>query len=198
MTTSARPYHHGDLRRRLLETAETVLEREGAAALSLRELARTLEVSHNAPYRHFPTRDALLAAIAEAGYRDLAERLASAGTGLPTREATMARGLAYIGFALERRAVFRLMFTADIESPAHPGLRDSAHDSLQTASGQIAAAFGDDALGDATLSAWAFVHGLAAILLDGQVPTALREGRSDLEVAKGVIGTMMHALSGHA
>ena len=60
-------YHHGDLRAALLQAAGEILEKEGLEALSLREAARRAGVSHNAPYRHFPDRDSLLAALVAQG-----------------------------------------------------------------------------------------------------------------------------------
>ena len=73
---------------------EEVLAERGIAALSLREVARRLGVSHNAPFKHFASREALLAAMAEQGFEDLAARLAGAMTGAP-REAMTGRALAY-------------------------------------------------------------------------------------------------------
>src|SRR5690349_3579164 len=95
-------YHHGDLRPALLKAAGRVLEKEGPAALSLRELARRAGVSHNAPYRHFADREALLAALAADGFRMLGEVLGVASS--------RHRGEAYVRFALEHPQLFRLMF----------------------------------------------------------------------------------------
>ena len=66
---SSRPYHHGNLREALLVQAMTTLREGGVEALSLRELARAVGVSHAAPRRHFPDRQALLDALAERGLR---------------------------------------------------------------------------------------------------------------------------------
>jgi AcrR family transcriptional regulator len=74
------PYHHGNLRDALIDAALVVIREQGAGAVSLRALARDLGVSHAAPARHFPTRDALFAAIAERGYRNLAARVAEVRT----------------------------------------------------------------------------------------------------------------------
>src|SRR5688572_33107199 len=101
MSTSA-AYHHGDLRAVLLRTAGEMLEKEGLGALSLREVARRSGVSHNAPYRHFPDRDSLLAALAAEGFREFGDALAKR----PRQE----MGEAYVEFALEHPQRFRLMF----------------------------------------------------------------------------------------
>src|SRR5258706_6042474 len=109
MSTSARKksaYHHGDLRAALLRSAADLLEDQGPGGVLLREVARREGVSHNAPYRHFPDRDALLVALATEGFAILAERLkASAGK---------EDAVAYVRFALEHPHRFRLMFGGQI------------------------------------------------------------------------------------
>jgi AcrR family transcriptional regulator len=192
MATS-KPYHHGDLRRQLIAVGEDVLAERGLAGLSLREAARRLGVSHNAPFKHFASREALLAAIAEQGFEELAARLSAAMVGDP-REAMTARALAYVTFALERPAVFRLMFGGQVDASQHPSLAERAEASLRGVTGHIAQAFGDEALDAATLSAWAFVHGLAHLLLDGQIPEALRKGRSNQDLAEAIVAAMAHGL----
>src|SRR6478736_9746442 len=66
-----RPYHHGDLRNALLDSARSILEKQGLEALSLRAVARKAGVSHAAPYRHFPNHEALLAELATEGFAEL-------------------------------------------------------------------------------------------------------------------------------
>ncbi len=73
----AQPYHHGDLRRALVAAARALLEESGPEALSLRDVARRVGVSHNAPYRHFPTKQALLAAVAAEEFAALSARMAA-------------------------------------------------------------------------------------------------------------------------
>lgn len=195
MTTSeSKPYHHGDLRRQLIAVGEEVLAERGLAGLSLREVARRLGVSHNAPFKHFASREALLAAIAEEGFAEIAQRLQSAMLADAGPAGIIERGVAYVTFALERPAVFRLMFDGQLDPAEHPRLAEAAAASLGGMTRRIGEAFGDDeALGDATLSAWAFSHGLACLLLDGQIPPALRAGRSDVEIARAVTEAIAHA-----
>ncbi|MFD3688809.1 TetR/AcrR family transcriptional regulator [Nocardiopsis sp. NPDC058631] len=112
--TEQRPYHHGNLRAALLDAAEHVLRESGADELSLRDLAREVGVSHAAPRRHFPDRQALLDALAESGFAqlDTALRTALAGVGedFPSRvKATMT---AYTRFATENAALLELMYTS--------------------------------------------------------------------------------------
>jgi AcrR family transcriptional regulator len=109
-----RPYHHGQLREALLEQAERTVRERGAQALSLRELAREVGVSHGAPRRHFPDRQALLDAVAEAGFDRLGAELraavADAGEAFEPRLRATAK--AYVHFATEDAAVLELMFAS--------------------------------------------------------------------------------------
>src|SRR5258705_8258338 len=102
-----RPYHHGNLRRALLEQAERTLRERGVQALSLRELAREVGVSHGAPRRHFPDRQSLLDALAQAGFErlgaELREAVAAAGEEFEPRLRAIAA--AYIRFAIEDAAL---------------------------------------------------------------------------------------------
>lgn len=158
MSTST--YHHRDLRPALLRTAARLLEKEGAAGLSLRELARRAGVSHNAPYRHFPDREALLAALAAEGFGRLGEALAQASG--------RAMGEAYVRFALEHPQLFRLMFGGHVAFARHRALAEAAGRPYQA----LIEAFRDQpSIADpekAAAAAWSLVHGLAHLLLDGQ------------------------------
>lgn len=106
-------YHHGNLRPTLLAAAERSLRQHGAEQLSLRELAREAGVSHAAPRRHFPDRQALLDALAEAGFArldaELRAALAAAGDDFGPRLHAVAA--AYLRFATEDAALLELMFT---------------------------------------------------------------------------------------
>ncbi|WP_135469998.1 TetR/AcrR family transcriptional regulator [Crenalkalicoccus roseus] len=169
---AAAPYHHGDLRRALLAIAEQRLARDGPAALSLREIARAAGVSHNAPYRHFPDREALLAALAAEGFRRLAAALAEAAAGAPPGERLRATGRAYLGFARDHRALYLLMFGPGLDKGAHPPLREAARAALDVLHAAVAAAGlppGARAR-HAAIGAWALVHGLAHLIADGQIP----------------------------
>ena len=165
MSTSDEPgrgFHHGDLRRVLVETATEMVEEGGPGAVSLREVARRAEVSHNAPYRHFPTREALLASVAEQGFALLGDELQKAGeTG-----GLASMGTAYLEFARGRIGLFRLMFGGEINLSEHPQARETA----QEAFGRLSTAVPGDA--DARyrrVGAWALVHGLAWLLIEHQL-----------------------------
>ena len=107
-----RPYHHGALREALLEQAERTVRERGADALSLRELARDVGVSHGAPRRHFPDRQALLDAVAEAGFDRLGAELRAAadGAGEEFEPRLRATAAAYVRFATRDPALLDLMF----------------------------------------------------------------------------------------
>src|SRR5579864_3662327 len=108
-----RPYHHGHLREALLQGAVRAIAELGPAAFTLREVARRAGVSHNAPYRHFRDKEALLAAVANEGYRELtAAMLAAAGRQVRGVDRLKHAGLAYIEFALRRPEHFTVMFDA--------------------------------------------------------------------------------------
>ncbi len=173
---TASAYHHGDLRRGLLDAAESLLERDGGpAALSLREVARAAGVSHNAPYRHFADREALLAALAAEGFSRLAAALkAAAASSPPTR--ALAAGRAYLRFARTHRALYLLMFGPDIRKCAHPALAAAARaafaawQSGRTGGGESARHVRHEAVGG-----WALAHGLAHLIVDGQLADDLAE-----------------------
>lgn len=164
-------YHHGDLRATLLATAMQMLE-EGEA-FSLRAVARRAGVSPTAPYRHFPDRAALESALAAEGFRDLKADLLR-GRNLPSSAAELAEfGVAYVGFALRRPALFRLMFGNPCDDTNDERVRATTelHELLAVA---LAKVFPNaDAISLATAS-WSLAHGLAFLHLDGKLATTPR------------------------
>src|SRR5262249_4551094 len=111
-----RPYHHGDLRQALVRAALEILSEAGVGGLSLRAAARRARVSAMAPYRHFADKEALLAAVAEYGLRELAAQLIAApATAADPRAGSAALGVAYVLFACDQPSLFKLMFVPMIE-----------------------------------------------------------------------------------
>src|SRR5262245_23167774 len=116
-------YHHGNLKEALLTAGGELLEKQGIAALSLRETARLAGVSHAAPYRHFPDKDTLLAALAAEGFELLRQSLAA--------RAAREWGEGYVMFALAHPHRFRLMFGGQLRFDDYPELRRSAEQGYQ-------------------------------------------------------------------
>lgn len=136
-----RPYHHGHLRDTLLAEAERTLREQGVDQLSLRDLARQAGVSHAAPRRHFADRQALLGALAAAGFARLADEVAAAvaAAGPDFRARLRATGAAYVRFATEDTALMELMFAA--KSACAAG--DPAAGELVAAAGRLFTTVGE-------------------------------------------------------
>jgi AcrR family transcriptional regulator len=166
-----RTYHHGDLRRKLLDTATAMLERDGPDELSLRAAARRAGVSHNAPYRHFADRDALLAAIAADGFRALAQALHQASD-------SRAMGEAYIAFALARPRLFALMFGTSLKRANHPDLAAAMDEAFAPLAQSVGTTTSDDPR-PRIIAAWAVVHGLAHLLIDDRLGPNLKTAAPD-------------------
>ena len=170
-----RGYHHGDLRAALIDEGLRLLAIRNADAMSLREVARGVGVSATSVYRHFPDKDALMAALAVEGLKMLgaAQRVASAAAG-DADAGFAASGRAYIRFALANPALFRLVFTTPALKHADtPVLSDSEAGALLLAN---AARIADEGGGEAqvrAIQAWGMVHGIAMLMLDGQIPAEM-------------------------
>lgn len=114
-------YHHGDLRQALIDAALAKVDQVGPDAISLAALAKTLGVSQAAPYRHFPDRDALLAAVAAQGFKAFTAALTAAAAASSRRSALSRMGHAYVAFGLARPGLYRLMFASHILARAAAG-----------------------------------------------------------------------------
>ena len=169
----ARPYHHGDLPRALLDAAVEAIAEVGPAAVSLRDLARRTGVSHAAPAHHFGDKAGLLTAVATDGFRRLATTLRE------TYQATgsfLEVGVAYVRFAVTHRAHFEVMFRPELYRTDDPELvraRDAAKTLLYPPAAE--AANSPDGRDDvrAGVAAWSLVHGLATLWLNHNLPPQL-------------------------
>ena len=171
-----RPYHHGNLRRALLDEALATIRSDGVNALTLREIGARLGVSRTALYRHFADKRALLTAVATEGFRMLREQLLAAWEEAGHDRAGLHEmGLAYIRFAAANPSHYRVMFGSFVHA-------DDAQSELATEAGGAFQALVDalaklqhDAIvrGDhAVLMArfvWSVVHGVAMLAIDGQL-----------------------------
>jgi AcrR family transcriptional regulator len=166
-------YHHGDLRRALLEAAVRTIRRHGIDGLTLRGVGSTLGVSRTALYRHFTDKAALLAAVAAEGFRMLREELTAAWEGGRGREGLEAMGAAYVQFAVTHPSHYRVMFGADI-LVAHDELQREGEGSFAVLVQAITAlqrqrlARRDDPQ-QMALFIWAAVHGVAMLAIDGRL-----------------------------
>ncbi|MBN1825213.1 MAG: TetR/AcrR family transcriptional regulator [Candidatus Eisenbacteria bacterium] len=186
-------YHHGDLRQRLLETAEKILVREGVEGLTMRHLSEKVGVSHTAPYRHFADKTLLLSSVAEKGFLRLRNRLVEAagdrGDGAVARLERIS--LAYVEFAVENPSFYRLMFgTEAVTHSPPPELQAAARSAFEIGimtlkecqeEGSIRAE--DPHL--LTSLAWATIHGLSTLLIDRQVRSMEAQGGAHALVVGG-------------
>lgn len=173
-STKKSGYHHGDLRQSLIDAAIALISEKGISDLSLRQVARRVGVSHNAPYRHFEDKDALLAAVAEQGFQSLKVAMETAKQDIPlgTSQCLEAIGLAYVNFALAQPLHYRLMF-GDYRrnSDNYSALTEAARQSFMVLvdtirAGQSAGVFrAADPLNMAQV-AWSLVHGQSMLALD--------------------------------
>lgn len=172
---SRRAYHHGDLRAAALEQALLHINRDRDISFTLRELAAALGVSSTALYRHFENKLALLAAVAEEGYRELLRRFDAESSKTAPLALMASRGRAYVEFAVAFPAHFRVMFLPQLrgagESPALRDLRQQVYGRLEQALSNLKeqGLLSNADLRDIALTSWATVHGLASLLVDGQV-----------------------------
>jgi AcrR family transcriptional regulator len=170
-------YHHGDLRRALILEALRTIQKDGAAALTLRGVGESLGVSRTALYRHFADKQALLNEVADEGFRLLATALREAwGSG--GRRGFDAMGLAYVGFAVAHPSHYRVMFGGAVrpakrrDDPNDPGT--NAFQVLVDAivEQQRAGLIRHDAPLQLARFIWAVVHGVAMLALDGILSAA--------------------------
>ncbi|NEB03953.1 TetR/AcrR family transcriptional regulator [Streptomyces sp. SID13726] len=168
-----RPYHHGDLRSALLASAERTLREKGAGALSLRELARDTGVSHAAPGRHFKDKQALLNALALAGYDRMARSMEAADDPeLPLQPRLTALARAYLGFAVDNAELLELMYARKHEPGAEEEMAAAIDHTVGRLAQIVAAAQrrGEIVEGDAehlTLVVGTTLHGLATFAANG-------------------------------
>lgn len=175
-----KPYHHGNLRESLLAAARALLAEKGPQGITLRDVAKAAGVSHAAPYHHFASLDALLAAVAEASFTQLGDALEMASAEPDTRERLLRITEVYVAHARAQPAQFRLMFGPLLaQSAQYPALQAAARRAFAFV--LAAANAHDPAHGPAlALTGWSLSHGLSNLVIDGAVDTlALPLGDTD-------------------
>lgn len=191
------PYHHGDLKRALLEAAHQALDASGYETLSLRNLANAARVSTGAPYRHFPSRHALLVELSVDGMRDLerAYRVAITSHREPVR-GLRAVCEAYLDLAFDRPQLFRLMFVSEVnvhEAPNSDWVHavQKAYDLYEQAVG--AAMTDGDPHRVRTMAAycWSAIHGLALLRMHGRLLRFARHGDEEAHLVDRVLSQIL-------
>jgi AcrR family transcriptional regulator len=168
-TIPAVPYHHGNVRSKVLTAAVQAITERGATAVSFRDLARRVGVTHGAVAHHFGDKTGLLTAVATGGFRLLTGELALAWESTGRFEKV---GQAYVRFATRWPAHFEVMFRPELHRAEDPDLveaKAAAWQVLFESAGQVLDAAGGDQL-RAAMAAWAYVHGIAVLWRDGNLP----------------------------
>jgi len=200
---AGRDYHHGNLKNALIEAAISQIANHGARALSLRELSRSIGVSHASTYRHFPNKESVLAAIAEQGFEKLTRAMETAArphAGDPL-EMLQATGVAYVEFGVTYPHHLQVMFGDLItHHEDYPALLESskkAYDVLVSVvrEGQQTGRIGAQNERLVTLAAWSQVHGLAMLIASGRIRPEGAERIDHKSLAGSVIALLRDGLS---
>lgn len=200
-------YHHGDLRNALVDEGLKLLEKEGNADFTLRDLAGRVGVSAAAPYAHFEDKDALLAAIATVGFGQLKDFLEKSIAGVADpAERYVRMGEAYVQFGTEHPALYKLMFASE-ELPAKrnqfPELQAAGEAAFRSLTGMLGGMQQTGFLRAGELdgfgfTVWAHVHGLTSLIITGRVECAgdcadAHIGSTEEAVRMSLLG-MLHGL----
>jgi AcrR family transcriptional regulator len=187
-----------DTRERLLDAALELLTEKGVEALTLRAIARHSQLSHGAPLKHFPHRAALLSAVATIGFHDLqqhCEQLLSRSPPTAGAAERLRAGVrAWVSYALERPAMFSLMFRRDLVDPSDNELTRAAFATFDGLLLLVRDAQDEGWREDAdstvlTGALWASLHGICQLWTWGSLPVATGSTRVD-----EVVDTLLHAL----
>lgn len=157
-------YHHGNLRRAIMDAALEAIVESGPAGWSLRELARRAGVSHAAPAHHFGDKAGLLTAVAAEGFELFAGTLERAAGDVEV-------GVAYVRFAIDHRPYFEVMFRPELyraDDPSMRTARERAAHVLVASTRRLSPGPDKDRL--ATIAAWSLAHGFAGLWLSGSLP----------------------------
>jgi AcrR family transcriptional regulator len=176
-------YHHGDLKNALIKAGTEVLAQNGVGGLSLRKVAKKAGVSHTAPYAHFADKQALIAAISTEGFRQLYEQVVAV-TGRYKNDPAqqlLETAWTYVQFAMNDPDQFKIMFSSVLEKEKeYPDFVEMSQKTFQQVVAVVAhcqeAGVLQDGPGALTaVTTWSAVHGLIALLLEGQIPHTVLE-----------------------
>ena len=169
MTSDGKPYHHGRLRTAVIDAAVAEVEAVGAAAVSMREIARRAGVSHAAPAHHFGDKTGLFTAIATEGFRKAAEAIGPAATG---PFGFLDGGAAYVAFAVSNPGYFEVMYRPGLYRTDDPDLvvtREAAFAILYESAGALARRWRIADTDGLVTAGWSMAHGLATLMLTGNL-----------------------------
>ncbi|MCA9519905.1 MAG: TetR/AcrR family transcriptional regulator [Myxococcales bacterium] len=196
-------YHHGNLRQALIDATLEVIDEVGHRNLSLRDVARRAGVSTAAPYRHFASREALLAQVAEEGYRMMSESIEGAIAACDGDSLDRLRevGVGYVLFANANRARYAVMFSEElVDKSAYPATEAAAARSFAYLLEGIRACQAEgrivpDDPRRVALAAWSAIHGLSSLISAGQLPIVHGERLSIAELARYVGGVLLSGVA---
>lgn len=196
-------YHHGQLKDALVAAALAVVERDGHDAVSMRELATQVGVSSAAPYRHFPDRLSLLAAVACEGYRDLRRRHAEAAAGPGAPLARLKEAMrAFLRFSEERSGLFQLMYSGLFQHPqTDSGLLALEAQTFDEVAASVAAALPSLDKPQLLLrmtAFWATLYGHAVVRQRHMLRPYMIAGLVDADIDEAVIDAAIGPLPGPA
>ena len=164
-------YHHGNLKEELISSACKICEADGHGHMSLRSIAKEANVSQTAPYRHFKTKESLLAEVSKRGFDELTKRMSEAlnkeNNALSLEDQFLEMGLAYLVFGLEKRNIYYLMHSPSIQKADFPELLESAggaFDELVKILKKVHPGIDESQLSQKCMKYWAMMHGLIGIL----------------------------------
>jgi len=189
-------YHHGDLRRALLDAALDLVERLGPGGLTLREAARLVGVSHAAVYRHFADKTELLRAVAVEGMLGMRDAMQASLAGIDDPvDAFQAFGVAYVMYAVEHPAHFRVMYSAEVDCNEGPLAEAKEEKMGMLIAGveacQKAGVFAPGTPERFAVVAWSLVHGLATLMVDGVLQRTKLPASDPRAVAEMVTGSVL-------
>jgi AcrR family transcriptional regulator len=194
-------YPPGKLRQALIAAAVDIIEKQGPDALTLREVAHRVGVSHAAPYHHFPDREAILAAVAEEGFGKLAEAMedARAVAGRSPRARLCASGVGYVRFATHHPSHFRVMFAGIVPITSYPSLGQAGMRAFGILMEGVVAAQEAHLLregppAELALLAWSMVHGVAMLQVNGILAGACGKGASIDHLAQAATEAIVRGL----
>lgn len=175
-----RPYHHGSLRDAVIAAAVAEVEAVGAAAVSMREIARRAGVSHAAPAHHFGDKAGIFTAIATQGFELAYDAIAPAVEG---PYGFLDGGVAYVAFALAHPGHFEVMYRPSLYREDDPNLaraRDKAFALLFGSANRLAEQHGPADPTAVAAAGWSLSHGLATLWLTGNLDRHLPNGTGNI------------------